>query len=203
MARNEKWFLNREPIETVNTYKYLGIIFSSTFNMRNGVKDLALRGKRALMEVLSNLSKIGIIDPKVFFKIFDTQIQPILLYGAEIWGMHKFDQIEKVHLIACKRFLNVPPQTPTAIVYGECGRYPLFINAMCKALRYWLTLISMNEDRIPFKVYRMQMYYDNCGYITYASHIRKLLFSHGFGFVWISQTIMDVYFKQQLKILCL
>ena len=200
LARNEKWYLNDEPITTVNTYKYLGVIFSSTSKMRNCVNDLALRGKRALMEVITNLSTIGVIDPKVFFKIFDTQIQPILLYGAEIWGMHKFDQLERVHLIACKRFLNVSPQTPTAIVYGECGRYPLFINAMCKTLKYWIKLIRMNEDRIPLKVYKMQMYYDNCGYTTYASYIRNILFSHGFGYVWMSQTVGDkVYFINAFK----
>ncbi|XP_067668393.1 uncharacterized protein [Haliotis asinina] len=143
------------------------------------------------MEVISNLNGIGIIDPSVYFKIFDAQIQPILLYGAELWGMHRFYEIEKVHLIACKRFLNVSPQTPTAIVYGECGRYPLYINALCKTLKYWVKVIHMHEDRIPLKVYKMQVYYDNCGYKTYASYIREILFAHGFGYVWMSQTVGD------------
>ena len=49
----------------------------------------------------------------------------------------------------------------------------------------------MHDDRIPLKVYKMQIYYDNCGYKTYASYIREILFSHGFGFVWISQTVGD------------
>ena len=55
------------------------------------------------------------------------QVVPILLYRAELWGMDKFDQIERVHLYACKRFLYVLGKTPNDIVYGELGRYPLWI----------------------------------------------------------------------------
>ena len=35
--------------------------------------------------------------------------------------------IERVHLFAMKRFLNDSTRTPTALVYGETGRYPLYV----------------------------------------------------------------------------
>ena len=47
--------------------------------------------------------------------------------------MDKFDQIERVHLYACKRFLHVLDKTPNDIVYGELGRYPLGSQAYRKA----------------------------------------------------------------------
>ena len=46
--------------------------------------------------------------------------------ASEIWGTVRLDGIEKVHLMACKRFLGVPLRTPNKVVYGELGRYPLF-----------------------------------------------------------------------------
>ena len=41
---------------------------------------------------------------RTFFKIFDIKIQPILMYASEIWGTVRLDGIEKVHMMACKRF---------------------------------------------------------------------------------------------------
>ena len=38
----------------------------------------------------------------------------------------------------------------------------------------------------------MLVYYDNCGKLTWASHIRNLLFSHGYGFIWLNQTVGNV-----------
>ncbi|XP_071119476.1 uncharacterized protein [Haliotis cracherodii] len=159
--------------------------------MNQWVSDLASRGKRALMEIFRNLRKIGFVDTSVFFKIFDTQIQPILLYGAEIWGVDRFEQIEQVHMMACKKFLNVGLQTPNAIVYGECGRYPLHVNAMCRSVKYWLKLIEIDEERIPRKSYNMLVYNVKCGRHNYASSIRSILFSHGFGVVWLRQAVGD------------
>ena len=95
----------------------------------------------------------------------------------------RFEKIEHVHLIACKKFLNVGPQTPNAIVYGECGRYPLYINTLCRYVKYWIKLKCVIIE------YEMLLYYDNCGYCNYASSIRNLLFSHGFGFVWLFQCV--------------
>ena len=44
----------------------------------------------------------------VFFKLFHAQVQPIILYGAEIWGMGEASRlIEKLHAFAMKKLLGV------------------------------------------------------------------------------------------------
>ena len=64
-----------------------------------------------------------------FLKIFDTQVQPVILYSAEIWGLHRLSNVERVHTFACKRYLNVLFKVPNKFVYGETGRYPLYVNS--------------------------------------------------------------------------
>ena len=32
---------------------------------------------------------------ETFFKIFDSKVQPILLYSSEIWGLQRLENIEK------------------------------------------------------------------------------------------------------------
>jgi hypothetical protein len=58
------------------------------------------------------------------WKIFDALVAPILLYGSEVLGFEKNDNIEKVHLQFLKKNLGVRITTPNFLVYGELGRYP-------------------------------------------------------------------------------
>ena len=32
----------------------------------------------------------------MLFRIFDTKVKPILLYGSEVWGVRKYEDIEKI-----------------------------------------------------------------------------------------------------------
>ena len=53
-------------------------------------------------------------------KLFDSQIQPIVQYGAEVWGLDKAAVCcEKVHLFALKRFLGVSTRTPNDLIYAR------------------------------------------------------------------------------------
>ena len=74
---------------------------------------------------------------ETFFKIFDSKIKSVLLYSSEIWGLHILDSIERVHLMACKMYLGVPSRTSNKMVYGELGRYPLFIASYVRCIKYW------------------------------------------------------------------
>ena len=50
-------------------------------------------------------------------------------------------QIEKAHLFALKRLLNVSPKTPIDMLYGETGRTPLHLDAKVSSIRFWLRLM--------------------------------------------------------------
>ena len=58
--------------------------------------------------------------------MFDVQIQPILLHGADIWGARKCEEIENIHLYMLKSFLNVPNGTLNLRIYDDTGRYLIY-----------------------------------------------------------------------------
>ena len=60
------------------------------------------------MESQKSMRKLSTFDPCLFWNNFDAQIEPILTYAAEVWGLGNVTQIEKVYTFAIKRFLNVP-----------------------------------------------------------------------------------------------
>ena len=121
--------------------------------------------------------------------MFDVQIQPIVLYGSEVWGLQCIDVIEKVHTFACKRFLNVPLMTPNKMVCGDLGRYPLFVNSCIRAVRYWFKLLQMKENRLPKQAYHMQINMETNGKCCLAFRLRDLLCKFGFGFVWLQKSV--------------
>ena len=60
--------------------------------------------------------------------LFDKMAKPVLLYGCELWGYVNCDIIERVDLKFCKMLLHMKSSTPSFMVYGELGRYPLAID---------------------------------------------------------------------------
>ena len=121
----------------------------------------------------------------IFFKLFDAQIAPTLLYAAEIWGFKMYEKTERVHLFACKRFLHVRNKTPNDVVYGELGRFPLFIPATVRCVKYWLKLLRQTDNLYSKKSYRMLLEMQNRGKTTWVSHIRSVLCYNELEQVWL------------------
>ena len=64
--------------------------------------------KKGVMEIQKAMRRLSSSDPMIFWKLFDSQIEPMLTYDAEVWGLENVGQIEKVQTFAMKRFLSVP-----------------------------------------------------------------------------------------------
>ena len=128
----------------------------------------------------------------------------MLTYGAEAWALTtNHTIIERVHLFAIKRFLNVSARTPGVLVYGETGRYPLFIQTYTKCIKYWLKITRMQKDRIPAKTYKMlyNLHLNNKN--NWVFSVCYTLYRYGYGYVWKNQGAYDIprflsEFKQRL-----
>ena len=123
IALREKWKYGDTPMEIVNIYKYLGIYFSPRLSFSHALNDMSQRAKKVDICIFKLLWSLGESSPSIFFKLFDTQIQSMLNYGSEVWGLDAdHTPIERVHLFALKTFLNTSLRTPNLMVYGETGR---------------------------------------------------------------------------------
>jgi hypothetical protein len=154
---------------------------------------LAERANKGISGIIRLLWTIGEFSPSVFFKLFDSQIQPILTYGSEIWGLSADQEcIERVHLQALKRFLGVSYRSPRHLIYGETGRHPLFVSTYARCVKFWLRLTMMDEKRYPRKAYNMLLRLQRQNYNTWACDVRNVLFKFGFGIVWEAQSVGNV-----------
>jgi len=191
LAKSEKWFYKGQALEIVNSYKYLGFMLTTKLSFELALEEYTGRAKRKVVEIMKTMWKLETLDFDIFFKLFDAQVKPMLLYAAEIWGLTRFQVIESVHLFACKRFLKVAPQTPNTLIYGELGRFPLYIDSALSSIRYWFKLQKLLLVRLPKQAYVMDKN-NNVGNLTVAhTHswsvsVKRCFDLFGFSNVWLN-----------------
>ena len=82
-----KWLIYVEKLEIVNSYVYLGFLFTATLCLNQSVTHLARKGKIASFDVIRAYRRLNPMTKdtlKKKKKIFDTQVQPVLLYAVEV-----------------------------------------------------------------------------------------------------------------------
>ena len=136
--------------------------------------------------------------------MFDAQIVPSLLYAAEIWGRRENKQIEKVHLYACKLFNNVPTVSPNDLIYGELGRYPLYIKTTAKCIQYWFCVLKQLASRYSKMAYQSPLTLHKKGHENWVIYVKSLLCKCDYGFVWLFGGVGDEKlflrdFKERLR----
>ena len=69
----------------------------------NALNEMANKARKGVTDIFRTLWRLGDFSAPIFFKMFDAQIKPMLLYGSEIWGLKEYKSVEKVHTFALKK----------------------------------------------------------------------------------------------------
>ena len=90
-------------------------------------------------------------------------------------------------------------------MYGETGRYPMYVNSEVMSIRYRLRILELDVSCFPKQAYTMLFNMGERGKKKncWASDVRNILFSLRFGYVWVQQgvgceTTFISLFKQRL-----
>ena len=189
VKQTEKWTFQGTAIEIVSMYKYLGVYFTPKLIWSKTKEVLAKQSQKAASSIFRFQRLFGHFHPPDAFKLFDSMVKPIAVYGAEIWGYAYSEEIEKIQTQFCKQYVGLKQKTADIFALGECGRYPLAVTYMTRCVKYWLRLTRMPNERYPRQCYMMLRSLTDAGKTTWASHIRDMLFEHGFGYAWIADTV--------------
>ena len=80
-----KFKILNETLENSTEFKYLGILFSYTGNIKYAANELYKKALKAYFKMFEILKYNGEFSIKLYLKLFDMLIRPILSYNAEIW----------------------------------------------------------------------------------------------------------------------
>ena len=154
LPRDLRFIYNGEEIEIVKQFSYLGIVFTFGGSCHETQETLAGQALKAISAMNTYLYKFTHLKPSHILDLFDKLISPILNYGSELWGFNKAPAIESVHLQFCKKnFIRFKQSTQNDFIYGELGRINSAIQRYISIIRYWLKIVSMNDNKYAKCIY--------------------------------------------------
>ena len=185
----------------VNNFNYLGTVFNYTGTFVLNQETLVGKGLKALNCLLYNVKRYP-LKPKLICQLFDAFVGSILNYSCEIWGFGKCKDIERIHLKFCKILLKVKSSTCNVGVYGELGRYPLYINRYSRIIKFWCHVLQSNNILI-LKLYNSLVASCNNGKTNWAKGVKTLLDNYGFSYVWhnpfsVNLNTFHLHFKHKV-----
>ena len=182
IRQGETWKYDGTDLEVVNDFNYLGTVFNYTGSFTLNQTSLIGKGSKALNVLLYKLRNYP-FSCKVLCQLFDAFVGSTLSYASEVWGFGKSKGVETIHLKFCKRILAVKASTSNVSVYGDLGRYPLYITRYVRIIKYWVKLLTTDNVLLQM-VYRSLVNDCNNGISNWATSVKTLLDSFGFSHVW-------------------
>ena len=179
---NDKFSVDDEELEVVDSYKYLGHVISSSRKTHSLMYDhLASQAQKAMHALKDRIkSTVGYLSPNISLKMFDTHILPILEYHSEIWfTIKQNDILEKIQLNFLKNLLGVRNQTSTLAVLADTGRFSLIYRQQVSAINYWYRLKSGNCPKLLRKCYDIQVALNAKKSSCWLSRIYRVLTNSG------------------------
>ena len=188
--------LNGGHIEMCDDFVYLGILFHYNWNFLHNQKSLSNQGRKALFNLYSKFHDdcFNHVNHETLLSLFDTYVSCILNCGCEVWGPHRGEDIEKVHLNFLKRTLKVRRSTVNFMIYFELERVSMYVERYCKMIKYWCKILK--TENIVLKTCYETMFESsqrkfNQKY-NWVGKIRDILCKYGFNDIWISQNVCNV-----------
>ena len=72
--------------KSISVYKYLGVIMDEHLNFESCSKTLADSGSGTLSAIISHLKTFKNIGFKIYTKMYESCIVPVLDYASGLWG---------------------------------------------------------------------------------------------------------------------
>ena len=199
------FMLNGAKLEVTFDFQYLGIKFNYNGSFKPAQKNLYDKALKAMYCLIRKTRSLALpIDVQI--ELFDLTVAPILLYGAEVWCPQISDLVNKLQLRFYKMILKVNRSTPTCMVLGELGKYPLEVQAKSRMLNFWYRFICCSNNlKFSCIIYKFlfTMYESNYYKSPYLKYIESTLNEIGLSGVWTQQSSTIMFsiegFKNEIK----
>ena len=167
----EHFTIKNDKLEIVNTFTYLGVEIMNNGSFTLGVKNLAIKAKKAMIPLYKTILQFQMPFSKCKL-MFNSYVEPILMYNTENWSELTDKQLQKCkghtsklneqainattttsQLKFYKFMLGVNKSCPNMVVLGEIGDLPLQLRAYLIMLKYWDRIRNLDEDTLIKKAY--------------------------------------------------
>ena len=128
-TREFSFRLNGAKLEKVNSFKYLGVYFSTQLRFSTHMENLADKAQARIGFLFSRLD-IKMLPLETVLKIFQVYVLPMIEYGLPLWltGKHSDQALARVNATFTKylkRYLGVPYPSSSRLIHHLCQTRPL------------------------------------------------------------------------------
>jgi hypothetical protein len=148
---NFNFYYGTEAITKEAKYKYLGLWFHENLDLNFTVREVAKSASRALGVIIAKFKSSGGMSYHCYTKLYETMVQPVLMYGAALWGTSEHKIIATVQNKACRFFLGLCSKTHNLATSGDMGWKSVKCKQMTEVARQSLRIKSLNPDRLTYK----------------------------------------------------
>ena len=159
---------NGEELDIVDEFTYLGVLLQSNKGWQSQEKCMSGKGLKCL-NIMCRYTYKYRLNLSNLLALFDILVEPVLNYGAEVWGFYNAPQVERVHLKFLKGCLHLKSSTRNEMVYGETGRVPMIFVRYIKIIRFWLKLSDKKRANLCCIVYRQ----DVCKALSWGQQVKS------------------------------
>ena len=110
---------NDEPLEYVQSFKYLGLNFNSKCSFVESLDKLCSQARKAQTVLDLHVMRHPTMSVERALQLFDSLIKPIVMFDSEVWGVGNCGEIDKYFGGFLKKLLRVKQSTNTSMIYAE------------------------------------------------------------------------------------
>lgn len=136
-----KWDQNN--VEIVDNYTYLGVVMHRNGTFNHNHKTSKEKGMAAVGKVLEILRKSGVPPLTTQFQLFKSIARASLLYGAPIWAMKRYQDMDRLQNHFLRRILRLPPTTPDYFIRLETGCQDTRVQFL---IGFWERMCAKSEE---------------------------------------------------------
>ena len=204
-SKKEKWWWDNIPIEIVNSYKYLGVLFSSSGLFLKNSNELIAKCLAAVKQIIGINNRVGLSSINHRFALFDSLVSSILQYASPIHALRYLNKFEKIQSAFIKKTLHLHPRSPGFALRLETGRRPLKIKIIENTLNYWVKCLKASNESLHKQSYMALLDSSTNPTNTNIDHnwclqLKNIFDTTGYTYVWISHT-PEIILKTIPKIL--
>lgn len=197
-----KFYCGGNKLETVSSYKYLGVTFNDYMDFKITADGIAKGSSRAASKLIAVYYASGGLSWNVYSHIYSNLVVPAMDYASAIWGFQRHGCCDTVQRRVIRCFMGVGKKTPLPAVESDMGWYPPYIRHRVEMARLWCRLCLTPGDRLVRRVFDWDCHLAATGVNTWAKDAGAVLDGSGLQTLhrtrllnssvkWVTDTVKD------------
>ena len=138
-----------EIVDVVDDYIYLGVTFNYNGSFKKAIAKQIMQAKKAMFLLLQK-AKVLRLPIDIVFDLYEKCVEPVLLYGSELWGCEDLRSVDIFHRNFLRIVLKVCKYTPKCMLYGESGSVDMSTKINMRMVNFFVRLKTCKKEKFSY-----------------------------------------------------